>query len=273
MLAAAALAGCREQEVAQNAPAPATDNGSAPAPAVVLPRPEPPLDREALLIAVVRARSAAATGRDDRAAQAELDGARFTFRLRFCGPPPAPAEAAGPAPAKATRPASREAPQPAGLTLSFDPEARRVALRAAPDLALDHPVVSALAAGQFEQVEGFWIPQPWLLAPACLPDDAAVPEPTVGIAQFFGSAEARTGRRDGRAYEARETLPETAPTRDGMNWDLVLTGRLRHLRDGRAILCTPVAAGQPACLIAAEFERVTIENAASGEQLAEWSRG
>jgi hypothetical protein len=55
--------------------------------------------------------------------------------------------------------------------------------------------------------------------------------------------------------------------------DLVLTGRLRRLPEGRVILCRPVAGSPPACVISAEFEQVRIENNITGEQLAQWSRG
>lgn len=264
-----ALNGCERAPPQQNAQ-PAVENKAAPPP-ISLPAPEPPLQREALLLAVVRARSAAAAGTDDRAAQAELDGKRFELRLRFCGiaAPPLEAEAEARralAPAKA----NDSDAAPAGLTGAYAPEDRRIALRAAPNLTLGEAAAASLAADAYEGVEGFWIPHPWLLTPGC--PDTAAGERSVGIAQFFTADQSRAGRRDGRAYEARQTLPEGAAP-DGMAWDLVLRGRLRPLRDGRVILCVPVPGGMPACILSAEFERVTIENATSGEQLAEWGRG
>jgi hypothetical protein len=53
----------------------------------------------------------------------------------------------------------------------------------------------------------------------------------------------------------------------------VITGRLRII-EGRAILCRAAdAASPPACLIAAEFDKVAIQNQATGKELAQWSRG
>jgi hypothetical protein len=206
MLVAAALisplatGACRNPSPVQEANAPAVNNAAAADPAPkLLPAPERPLDREALLIAVVRARSAAAASTDDRAQQADMDGARFTFRIRL---------------------GCRWQTEGEGgdRTATANVEARRVELSAAPDLTLEHPLVAALAGDGFEAAEGFWIRSPWLLVPACPAADsvpamtsvpgeaAAAPGGTgVGIAQFYTAEDSRAERRDGRSYVARAT--------------------------------------------------------------------
>lgn len=251
------LAGCRIGTGEANQGGNVRANMAEPAPQTkMLPAPERPLDREAVLLALVRARSAAAAGADDRAAQAELDGRRFEFRIRL-GCTIAPQG------------------QPAGrFGATFDAAERRVELNAAPDLAIDHPAVAAIAADRFEAAEGFWVPQPWLLVPACPAGVAAgAPSELVGIAQFFAPTDSRVERRDGRAYVAREPLAEGAEGPAAGGWDLVIAGRLRQLTDGRVIVCRPAAQAMPACIISIEFDRVSILNVASGQQLAEWGRG
>jgi hypothetical protein len=268
---AIALGGCRGDPAAGNNSAePLNQTNSVRAP--LLPAPEAPLSREALLLAVVQARSAAAVGADDRTAQAEFDGKRFEFRIRLgctIGPPDGEGE---------------------GTMVSFDPATRRVELQVQPDLSLDDPVAAAAAGGRFEAVEGFWIPHPWLLTSACpavpsarpvstaeagmeaAEDGVAVAPQTVALAQFFTADGSRLQRRDGRAYSAREMLPEGAPPPEPGSWDLVITGRLRAL-DGRVIHCRPVAgAAMPVCIVSAESERVAIQNLATGNELARWSR-
>jgi hypothetical protein len=256
IFSSAALAACRADAPADQGNAPQTANVAAPVAAPKLvPAPEPRLDREALLIAAVRARSAAASGSDDAAAQGELDGKRFEFRIRLgC---------------------SLGAEQAAGDAI-YEEAKRRVELKAAPDLSLEQPIVAALAGEGVEAVEGFWVPRPWLLAPSCAgadPAQAAAPEqPAVAIAQYFTQADARTGRRDGRPYEARQNVAEGEVPAAG-SWDLVLTGRLRKVGD-RVIACRAEAAGQmPVCIVSAAFEEVSIVNVATGEVLAHWGRG
>lgn len=251
---------CRVQAPAGNEAA-AAHNATAPAPPSaqpVLPTPAPPLDREALLLAVIKARSAAAAGSDDKAAQDALDGARFQLRIAIgcrIGSPDQPA---------------------ANFGATFDAGKRRVSLSAAPDLSLEDAAVAALAGDKFESAEGFWIPDPWLLAPACLAGGAAQPAPvdrSVGIAQFYTKADSRLERRDGRAYEAREELAEgTEPPQPG-SWQLVVTGRLRRLEGGAVISCRPAAdRPMPSCIVSVELEQVAIEKS-DGKRLAEWGRG
>ena len=79
-------------------------------------------------------------------------------------------------------------------------------------------------------------------------------------------------RRSGRAYEATKKLEQDDKPAGG--FDLVLTGRLTSLQDGRVIACTPAAQqARPACVISVEFGKVWIERADTHEQLAQWGSG
>lgn len=241
-----------------------------------LPAAEPPLDREALLLAVARAASAAALGADDRDPQRELDGDQIELRLRF--------GCAG----------ASETLEDGSRRWSFDQERRILRYRLGPDIAGDLPAFERVAGSEFEAVEGFWIRRPWLLAAACpanAPESPAeepaddsersrgpqarpqAAEQRIGIAQFFTKADTRTRRRDHRAYEATETLaPGEAPSAQGYN--LVLSGRLKRLPNGRAIACAVESRDEaPACIVSAQFDRVWIERPEDGRTIAEWGGG
>ena len=268
---------------------PAADDSRQPAEPVVnnaaeqrpqLPIAQPALDRAALLGAASRAANAAALGQDDREAQRDLDGNQFEVRIRFGCPLGA-----------------RPAPGGTGpFMVRFDEDSRTLRLTAAPDLTLEEQWIAERAGEGVEAVEGFWMYRPWLLAAGCpaLPaasapaqagDEAAETEAPdveappaslprsdhrVGIAQFFTEADPRTRRRDSRAYEATLTLPEgQAPSPQG--YDLVLSGRLRKLADGRVIACRVTSIdAPPECVIGAGFDRVRIERPGTREILAEW---
>ena len=252
--AAVALAGC-EAEPEDHAAA--ANNVAAPAPALPLPAPEPPLDRERLLLAVAQARSAYAAGEDDRAAQERLDGARFELRIRFgCGAPSG--EAAG------------------NPSVRHDPDRRTVEVSAEADISLEQPAVAALAGETVEAAEGLWIPNPWLLRPACLqgPGGAETAAPEVGIVQYFTPDDSRVGRRGERSYRHVIRLGEDQEPARPQGFEMVLTGRLRTGPGERVIGCTASpGARMPVCLIAAEFETVRIEDGASGAEIARWGRG
>ena len=248
------------------------------------------MDRSAMLTAVAEAASAAALGRDDAAAQRRLDGKRFEVRIRFGCASGAIAQGSEPAPAQA-----------APFTVRFNEQDRTLRVRAAPDLTLDDRRIAALAGERIEAVEGFWMRKPWLLTPGCPvspaapPDEsreteeseesarsktaddppvqervAAEPGQRVGLAQFFTATDPRTGRRDGRAYEATKVLDaDEQLSRQG--YDLVLSGRLRRLEGGRVIACTVASSeAPPDCVVSAEFDRVRIEAPGAKKIIAEW---
>ena len=182
-------------------------------------------------------------------------------------------------------------------------------VRAKPTLGADDELVRELGGDDFEAVEGFWIPRPWLLEPACpatasvlLPGQArggetepdgtrAAPKagdsgaggekaadpvpnwPRIGIAHFFTETDPRTGRRSMRPYEAVKTIDPEQPI-GSQGFDLVLSGRLRALPGGRVVACVARNPDNaPECVIAAQFDRVRIERPGNGEIIAEWGGG
>jgi hypothetical protein len=232
----------------------------------VVPAPEPPMSRAEVLAATAQAASAAAAGTAAGDSQRTLDGRQFELRIRFgCGGPAA---------------SLPETP----LGWAYDPEKHTLRLRAMPTISADGDVVGVLGRDRFEAIEGFWIPRPWLLeavCPAPVPEtrpaaggegsaaDAEVILPRVGIAQFYTSADPRTGRRSERAYEAVKTLAGKAPGAEGFN--LVLSGRLRAVPGRGVIACAVTGPDRPPdCIISADFDRVWIENPVGREVLAEW---
>ena len=257
-----------------------------------VPRPQPPLDRAAVFAAVAQAASAEASGSDDAEAQRTLDGRQFEIRIRFgCKGP------------------STEL-RKEWLGWSFDREKSTLRVRAMPTLSAEESLVQELGGDQFEAVEGFWIPRPWLLQPACpataavssAPAEAAtdaasvktsarpaampavpaeserisepVPKgPRIGVAQFFTETDPRTGRRSMRPYEAVKTLdPKQQIGSQGFN--LVLSGRLKALPDKRVIACVAKGADSPPeCIVSVGFDRVWMEQPSDREIIAEWGGG
>ncbi|HVL78567.1 MAG TPA: hypothetical protein VM346_04690 [Sphingomicrobium sp.] len=266
LAAAALLLSCRPADTGDSANV-VTNNQSAETPA--LPIAEPPIDRETLLIAAMRAASAQATGRDDSEAQRLLEGKRFEVRVRF-----------------GCRPDDQEGQ---AFAVRFDEQRRTLRLSAAPDLTAEEPLTARIAGEEVATVEGFWLRRPWLLAAACPaapaqpegdepPAEATEPrEPPayarIGIAQFFREGDARTFQRRQRPYESTKTLAEGEnPSAEGYN--LVLSGRLRRLPNRRVISCAAASFdGPPDCIISVVFDRVWFERPDSRDIIAQWSRG
>ena len=293
---AAAATACQQQQQPDQ-----TANATQPQPRPIVPRPQPPIDRASLLAAVTEAASATASGEQMPQSVRSLDGRQFEFRIRF--------GCRGPATDLQER----------WLGWSFDAEERRIRVRAAPTIAKSDPLVGRIGAEQFEAVEGFWIPRPWLLQPVC-PAAAAVQSATdgapagapsdrnagdekgrqplqasratgpvpadesevdealpivrrIGIAQFFTSDDARTGRRDTRAYEAAHTLAEGQAI-SSQGYNLVLAGRLRAIPGRGVVHCSTRGADTPPeCLVSVEFLRVWIEQPDTREVIARWGGG
>lgn len=230
---------------------------------------EPPLDREAMIVAVARAASDWAAGSRGVQLQRGLDGRRFELRLRFgC-----PGEVL----------VSRK--------LAFDEEGRVLRAEVEPEISVETGLLADLGLDDFEAAEGFWVHRPWLLEAGCpAPErraaDGDVPlgepiaergtqpsasRPVIGIAQFYTEDDSRTARRESRAYEATIKLDEgEAPSPRG--YDLVFSGRLARLPDGRVIACIGGSGSPPACVISVRFDHVALARP-DGEILAQWSIG
>lgn len=254
-------------------------NGHNAAEEPVVKRPAPvapvtPMDRKSLLLAVAKAASARATGTDDRAEQRELEGQPFEFAIRFgCS-----------GAAKNLRSAA--------LGWSYQPDEETLRLRATPTITADDPVAAAIGGEAVEAIEGFWLPLPWVLqanCPAIETQPLAPAEPAaegdqtadgvqpslrwpkVGIAQFFTRSDARTRRRDRRAYEAVRTV-EQGSSVGSQGFNLVLAGRLRPVPGKRIIECVATAGNTPPdCIISADIDEVRMEKPEDGSVLARWS--
>ena len=208
------------------------------------------LDREALIFAVLRAATAAALGTDDRAVQSTLKGRKFEVRLRFACP-------------GMTDP-SRSA--------TYDAKEQVLRVKVQSDLTGDALPASDLLRRDYEGAVGFTFGKPWLLEAGC-PSAAfaamASAEPTIVLAQLFTADESRP-QRPVATYQLTKSLkPDDAP-RQGL--DLVLSGRLAELSDGRPIHCAATD-GPPACVVSGRIDRVAIENPETGEVLGQWGLG
>jgi len=278
VIAAAALAACQRQDEAQVGNESQDPVLNLPS----VPTPQPPIDRAALLSAVAQAASATAAGAEVPESLRDLDGRQFELRIRF-----------------GCRGQSTDLPAQ-WLGWAYEPESRTLRVRARPTISADDPLVAKLGGEQFESVEGFWIPRPWLLEALCpaaaaaqpaapeqdsgaeeADEDAAEgppPEPVpvsarIGIAQFFSASDARTRRRDSRPYQTVKTLQEGTPI-SSQGFNLVLSGRLRALPGRPVIDCWSVGSDSPPdCIISAVFQRVWIERPDNREVVAEWGGG
>jgi len=252
-----ALAACQREP--QPAPAPAAKSESPP---VVTVAPAPVLDRAGLLEAMDIAASAFAAGRE--VGGASLAGRRFVMRQAFgCGEPNDAAETATD-----------------GLaTVAWAKDRQTLRLSLAPTDWLQSGLIGRDDSG-LEAVEGFWLERPWLrteacpaMAPGASTSDQPSPQ-TLGLAAVFKANGARTGRRNGRAYEftlrGEDGQP---PVPSAQGYRLVLEGRMTAFADGRAIHCRTDAADQrPVCIGAVQLDRVAFEDA-DGQTLSEWRDG
>jgi hypothetical protein len=208
------------------------------------------LDREAVILAALRAATAAALGNDDRAAQEVLKGRKFEIRLRFACP-------------GVTDPSR---------TAAYDTKEQVLRATVRSDLTTEALPASDLLRHDYEGGIGFTFGKPWLLAAGC-PSPAfaamASAEPTIILAQLFTAEESRA-QRPVATYQLTKALkPENAP-QQGL--DLVLSGRFAELADGRPIHCA-ANDGPPACIVSGKIARVAIENPQDGETLGEWGLG
>ena len=180
LASAAAVAACQQEPAAGNE---ADEEPVLNLPSV--PKPRPPIDRAALLAAAVEASSAMASGIPMPQSVRSLDGRQFEIRIRFgCRGPVTDLNEHW-------------------LGWSFDPEERRIRVRAMPTISSDEPLVEGIGDERIEAVEGFFIPRPWLMAPVC-PAGAAVQR---SPAEEKPEADAEEG--DGA--EEREQRPEQVP--------------------------------------------------------------
>jgi len=219
------------------------------APVVPNPLAEPQLDREQLIFDAMRALSAAALGHNDSKEQAGLKGREFELRMRFGCP---------------------GLPTTASRSWSYDGQKHVLRARISADVAAEGVPASDLLLKGYEGVAGFVVEQPLLLSAGCPAPQfgtLSTGEPTIAVAQLFTAEDSRVQRPE-KTYEITKAIDESARPTQGL--DLVASGRLDELSDGRVIHCA-FADGPPACLVAAKFDRIAIENPVDGSVLDEWS--
>lgn len=174
---------------------------------------------------------------------------------------------------------------------SIDPETRVLRISVRPELRGDNQTIKTLAAGlPYDAAEGFWMARPWTrsencptpLAPVAVPaspvgGDApaappdASPTHTFAIVQYFSPDAPRTLRRGSRPYSYTGKVPETE-TVGTKGFRLKLAGRIAAYGDGQPIHCVVTTPSRPpVCAAAVEFTQVALEDADTGESLAEWN--
>lgn len=264
VVAAAAIFLARPRPPAPQPAPPAPVQATPPAPS--LPEPLAPLDRPALIARAAEVADAYAAGRPaPKHADDSLVGRRFVIRLAFgChGPADGPSGEVG--------------------RWRYDP--KRQALRVVAqrqdwsDIAWARELAEPKAV---EAVEGFWLPRPWTAAEGCPPPrPAPTPSPaetapavaapeTLGLAEFFAPGSSRLERRAARPYEFVQKV-EADPGTGSRPYDLVIAGRVSGYEDGVAVRCHAASPEQrPVCLIAVEFEKISLEDPRTGETLASW---
>jgi hypothetical protein len=251
LIALMASAGCgkrdappalREQKTNVAAPAPQS-------PAVIR---DDTLDREAIIIAALRAATAAALGTDDSKAQAAVRGRKFALRIRFGCP-------------------GFSSPD---RNWTYDEKDQVLRVNVRSDLTDAELPASDLLRRAYQGAVGFTLDRPWLLSSGCPAPGSGFGAATSGgatlvVAQLFSEADSRVQRPE-RTYQLTKTVaPQDRPV---AGLDLVISGRLAELADGRPIHCA-ASDGAPACVVAAKIDRVAIENPADGELLGEWGLG
>lgn len=229
------------------------------------------MGREELMLAVIRASSAAYAGTDDREAQSDLPGKRFVFRVRF-----------------GCEGQSIEGPR----RWSYDEGNGTLRVLVQPEHGSGRAGDEAGAA----ETNLYTVNRPWMLEAACPAtapsappaqegDNVAaalpapdVPEPAgsesvagggkVTLVQRFSEEESRASRLPAEFRLVKRVSAEVRPTQ---GLDFVLLGRLAEGPDGRVIQCSvPPGGGRPDCLVSVAIDSARVQEPVSGEILSSW---
>lgn len=159
------------------------------------------------------------------------------------------------------------------------------------------PLFADLANGlPFETAEGFWIERSWTRSEKCpgsvesaakpgIPDNGgkaslenveipppelAAPDNRLALVQYFSSDAPRRLLRGKRPYAYTAKLPKDAePT--PRSFRVRIAGRITAFGDGQPVHCVNRQTSKPpVCAVAVEFGKITLEDAATGETLADW---
>jgi len=219
-------------------------------PAAPAPMRDDSLDREGVILAALQAMTDAAIGHDDAEGQRELRGRKFSVRIRFGCPGAADPD----------------------RSWSYDENKHVLRVKVRSSLTDEGLPKSDLLTKEHQGVVGFALGRPWLLTAGCPVAGfgaVATAEPVIVVAQLFTEADSRV-QRPQRDYDlTKQVEPDQQPS-DGL--DLVVSGRLTELADGRPIHCA-AQGGAPACIVSARIDRVAVENPATEELLGEWGSG
>lgn len=250
------ISGCApEREKAQNLQT--NVNVTATKPRSAKPVPRGRLNRSQVLKTIAGIASAFAAGRDVEGMQQSLEGRAFTFPIRFgCSGP--------------------SDDEKDGMAWKYDPATKALQVRVTPSLTAEVEPSPNAEGAVMESVQGFWVPQPWLLEAACPQAREAPahfqPAPEVGLAQFFNSEDSRVEMRS-RPFSAVQRVDETSiPKTEGFS--ILLSGRFHALPSGRTVQCSqPHREARPICIASVKFDKVVVRNEKNGSTVAEWSIG
>lgn len=206
--------------------------------------------------------SVAATGRQDK----EVDpfiGRRFSIRLSFgCNNPQTDASVLS-------------------ATTNYDADNQSVTLRAQPAVWTTLPLIQELSdVGKIEEVEGFWVPRPWVRTEGCPPPlNHAAPatptpptSPTLGLAQMFAAGGSRLFEHANKPYTFTRKISPDGFDILGHSYRLLLEGTITGFLGGQSVRCWIEAPDhQPVCLYAVTFDHVAFEDGNTGEVLANWN--
>ena len=252
------------------APAPApTVTSAVTAPTIPQPSPSPmsrQLDRAGLLALVTTAADASSNAGPSPTVVTPAAGRRFSIALPFgCTGPLGEGDTAA-------------------TGWRYDADSGALRLQVASTRWTPQDWFGDSGSAGIVAVEGFWIPRPWTSAENCptaagLATAAGI-EPvmlagqSLAIGQVFRKDAARQDQRDGDPYVAVVRVSPEA-LHAGSGFRVRLTGQLTDPGSGGAVRCRqPGGPDQrPICLVAATFDEIGIENAATGETLARWPGG
>lgn len=258
-LAFAVLAGCRQgPEAVSNETNVAV--AVEPRPASGLPLPQTNLEREQLLVEMMRAASYAVVGVAKQSGQPRLKGRRFEIRMRFGCPGEIDA-----------RRSWRFDERQEALRVSVTPDSF------APTDLQPKQAGPAADGGQAETddrpepTRGFLVDRPTQLVSGCAVEEfAAVPGTSAlrfAIVPLAAPGGARARELLADYQIVKKIAPDSVPAQ---GLDLILRGRLDSAGNEPVIRCSPSGASVQ-CLATAVIDTVAIEDPARERLIAEWA--
>ena len=222
--------------------------------------------RADLIALAAAAADAAAAGRDPGPEIAQAAGRRFELRLPFGCDGPADDENA------------------ATMRWRYDAKAQALRIHVDPVTWTAQDWWPPDPGNSVEAIEGFWIARAWTSSEACPErgdrpaaagtEPVTLPGQTLAVGQIHYAGGARSGRRDGKPYEAVVRIAEDElDAAEGFRFRI--SGRSARAGGVGPVRCRqPAGAEQrPICLVGIVIDDVAVENAAGDRTLATWSLG